>query len=144
MINGSDSIVLSLAQPQIDSSRDAWPFFQKVHQLNRLNIEQLHLPDFVVRAGAWILVAIALRILWVFLRPVVGPYLGLSPTLRSRRIQTTAASGGGFSVPNKRTVKAKSGGGTALPGVPRMDRSGLKVTKRPKPSRDHGPSLPRW
>lgn len=143
MIEGNDSLVLSLSKPQIDSSRDAWPFFQKVHQLNRLNIEHFHIPGFVVQAGWLILAAITLRIAWVLLRPLVGPYLGLAPDIHTSGTQTTASSGG-YTSRSQRMVKAKSGGGTALPGTLRMGRSGLKVAKRPKKSRDPGPSLPRW
>lgn len=48
-----------------------------------MNIEQAHISPLALRAGAWILTAIALRILWAHLRPILGLSFG-KPSLRRK------------------------------------------------------------
>ena len=140
MTESNDSLVLSLLKVQVDSSRDTMAFFQRVHKLNRLEIEHIQVPQALQFAGLVILAVIALRILWVFLHPVLGPYLGLAPTPAKKpsEYHVQSQTGGGFSNPKHRAAPASK------LRTPEMGRSGLKVSKRPKPIKGSGGSLPRW
>jgi hypothetical protein len=141
LLDTDDSLITNLVKTQIDSSRDTLAFFRKVHQINRASLEQLHLPPLAIQLGKWAVVALGVWILWAFLRPVLGPHLGFGQEPGLRRIPPSR------SIPTLRSslsVDAKVGRGTRNASTSQMGKSGLKVAKRPRPKKDHGPSLPRW
>gem|GEM_PF-4980215 len=141
MLDNEDSLVASLVKVQIDSSRDTMAFFQKVHRINRLSLDQVSIPHWILHLSYWIAAAVGIWLVWTLLRPVVGPFLGLAP-----------AVGVKYTPPGRPNPPAHVGiakdsrvpGGNPTTSTPRMGKSGLVVSKRPKPKKGSGPSLPRW
>lgn len=141
MLDNEDSLMASMVKVQIDSSRDTMAFFRKVHQINRFSLDRIPLPHAVVHIGTLVAIGIGIWVLWSLLRPIVGPLLGLGPApgvpySQAGRLNPISSLG----------VARKDGiaSGSKTSRSPQVGKSGLKVSKRPKPRKDSGPSLPRW
>lgn len=141
MLDSDDSLITTLVKTQIDSSRDTMAFFRKVHQINRMALEEIHLPHVVVVIGKWAAAGIGIWILWNLIRPTLGGHLGLGHSSGIRQFPSATP---GPSQHHGIVRGTKFPRTATVPGPSRKQKSGLKVSKRQKPKSDPGPSLPRW
>jgi len=141
VLDPDDSLIASLVKTQIDSSRDTMAFFRKVHQINRMSLERIHLHPAVVLLGKWVVAGMGIWILWGLLRPALGAQLDLGHPAGTRHFPSTPP---GPSPRNGIVRDTNFHRGATNSDPSRKGQSGLKVTKRTKPKSDPGPSLPRW